>query len=269
MPEGPLFAANDDDYGPAGDGGDYAYGDDSDDDAGDENGGEGEDQGDGEDEEESAADAAAFSKSEFANGDSSSVVHCQPRKKKAAKKKAKKKICPVATIKKNLDTCDGGTNAWANAKKAAGKEPTVKLGKTSSKFEAETSGSEITIRPTSNCCDATESLLFELHNVEDQKRFDKIDSDAANGVYSREDYTRAEERVEYDGLKRSWETFDKCKKTWGCGAGAKSFAAGFKKAKSFDDYYKHYLVNSHKNVYRGYWDRDYKKPYDAKHKKGP
>lgn len=250
MPDGPLFPDGGDDY---------AYDDDS------EYAEEGDSSGP---DANSGPSSAAASKSEFEDSDTSSRIICRPGKK--AKKKAKKKICSVATITGNLSTCDGGSHAWENAQKAAGKAPTVEVKKTASGFDAETSGSTITIKPTSNCCDATESLLFELHNVESQTTFKKIDDDAAKGLYSREDYTRANEQVEYQGLKRSWETFAKCKKAWGCGAGAKSFADGFKKSKSFDDYYKHYLVNSHKNHYRKYWDSTYKGAYKppAK-KKGP
>lgn len=271
MPEGPLFAADD---------GDYAYGDDSDqqdsgagsgggddddesDDGDDSDGGDDSGEDDGGDDDPSAE--ASESKDDFDDSDPSSVTHCQPGGGGGGKKAAP--ICSVATIKGNLDACDGGTNAWANAKTAAGKDPTVQVKNTVSGFDAETSGSTITIKPTTNCCDATESLLFELHNVESQATFDKIDADAAKGVYSREDYARAEEHVEYDGLKRSWETFDKCKAKWGCGAGAKSFADSFKSAKDFDDYYKNFLSNAHKDNYRNFWDKVYKAPYEAKHKK--
>lgn len=172
MPEGPLFAPSD---------GDGGYGA--------SNGGT---DGNADSGQESAAAAATDSKNEIDVADSSAVEHCQPT---PAKKSST--TCSVDTIKKNLDARDGGTNAWANAKNAAGKDPTVQVKKTQSGFEAETVESTITITiaPASNCCDATESLLFELHG-----------------------YARAEEHVEYDGLKRSWETFDKCK--WGCGAGA-------------------------------------------------
>ena len=219
-----------------------------------------------------AVESATETKGDFDNSNTSPVTDCKsapgPLHTQPGKKadKAEKKICEVATIKKNLDACDGGTGAWAAAKKAAGKDPTVTVKKTQSKMAAETSGSDITIAPTENCCDATESLLFELHNVESQKKFNKIDADAATGAYDREGYTKAEEQIEYEGLKRSWETFDTCKKTWGCGAGAKSFADGFKSAKNFDDYYDHYLSKDHKDVYRGYWDKSYKAAYEAKKK---
>jgi len=259
VPDGSLFDFNFDSDSENG-GDDYAYDDDSD--VADDNGSDVEDDNGSDDGDDGAQDAIETTKNEFEDSEPSPVVHCQPAKKDA---KAKK-VCPAETIKKNLDSCDGGTGAWDSAKKVAGKDPTVKVGKTQSKMDAETSGSEITIAPTSNCCDATESLLFELHNVESKPRFDKIEADAAKGSYSREDYTKAEEEVEYDGLKRSWESFDKCKKSWGCGAGAKSFADGFKKAKNFDDYYNHYLSKGHKDVYRGYWDSSYKAPYEAKTK---
>jgi len=175
--------------------------------------------------------------------------------------------CPVEKIKKNLEACDGGTGAWAAAKKATGKEPQVQVAPTSSGFAAETevSTGTITIKPTTDCCDATESLLFELHNLESSAKFNKIDADALKGNLSREEYTRATERVEYDGLKRSLTAFDKCKETWGAGPGAKSFAEAFKPAKDFDDYYNHYESKAHKDTYRTWWDNSAKAAYDKKH----
>jgi len=210
--------------------------------------------------EKSAANAGADNKGSFANSEQYAVAQCEP-----APAKPPPPLCSVDKIKKNLATCDGGTNAWALAKKAAGKDPTVQIKKTESGFSAETHETTITIAPTTDCCDATESLLFELHNIESKPLSDKIDSDAAVGNYSREDYARACEHLEYDGLKRSWETFDKCSAKWGCGPGAKSFASGFRNAKDFDTYYDHFLGNDHKDVYRNFWDTKYKDVYDARH----
>jgi hypothetical protein len=169
--------------------------------------------------------------------------------------------CTAEHVKQNLAACDGGTHAWDNAKTAVGTEPTVQVKQTVAGFGAETSGSTITIKPTTDCCDATESLLFELHNVESQSRFKQIAADAAEGKLSREEYTRANERVEYEGLQRNREVFAKCKSKWGCGAGSKSFADPF--AKNFDDHYNHTLSEAHKNHYRTFWDNNYKKIYDA------
>lgn len=208
--------------------------------------------------------AVAAAKGAFPDSPPTSVVVCKPGK---GKKAAPPAPCPADKIKKNLDACDGGTGAWDAAKKSLGKDPTVEVKKTKSGFDAETDGGTIRIAPTPNCCDATESLLFELHNVESSSKFTKIEADAAAGKLSREDYTRSNEHVEYDGLKRSWTVFDKCSKTWGCGPAAKSFADGFRKAKDFDDYYDHYLGKSHKDHYRKFWDKNYKAAYDKKHKK--
>jgi hypothetical protein len=52
-----------------------------------------------------------------------------------------------------------------------------------------------------------------------------------------------------------------------CDRTAKSFADGFRKAKGFDDYYKNYLSKAHKDHYRTFWDKNYKAPYEKKHKK--
>jgi hypothetical protein len=222
--------------------------------------------GDDADSDSDGPDAFDDVKSAFPDLETEHASRCQPSP--PPKKKAPpKKVCTVDTVKNNLKACDGGTNAWDAAKNGAGAEPTVQVKKTKSGFAAETSGTTITIAPTTNCCDATESLLFELHNVETTPDSAKIDDDAAKGNLSREDYTKGQEHIEYDGLKRSADVFKTCSKKWGCAAGAKSFASGFAKAKNFDDYYKNYLAKSHKDHYRKFWDKTYKAEYDKKHKK--
>ncbi len=194
---------------------------------------------------------------------------CEPAKQKPKTKKDSDPDCTEDTIKKNLSTCDGGTNAWDKAKQAVGKDPNVKVAHTKLGTPAETEkdGFTITINPTSNCCDATESLLFELHNVEYGPKFHTLFVDAAAGNVSRDDFAKSMERLEYEGLKRSWETFDKCKAKWGCGEDAESFADSFKGAKDFDDYFKHYVDPDHTEKYRTQWDELYKDAYQKKHGK--
>ena len=174
--------------------------------------------------------------------------------------------CAAEQIKKNLASCDGDTGQWNEAKKAIGKEPTLKVAAPSSGFDAETniSTGTITIKPT-NCCDATASLFFELSNVRNTNEFNKVDGEAAKGELGREEYTKASEKIEYEGVILLRDTFKKCKKAWSCGDGATS---GYESvSNNFDDYYNTQLVNSHKNHYRRAWDNAYKSAYEAKHKK--
>ena len=175
--------------------------------------------------------------------------------------------CSADKIKQNLAACDGGTGAWAGAKGAIGKDPQVQIGPTSSGFGAETDTSTgtIIIKPTTDCCAATEFLLFELHNVEDTAKHTKIDADALSGKLSREEYAQAHERLEYDGVHRNLTAFDKCKSKWGCGPGAKSYFDPFRSAKDFNDFYKNYELPAHKDVYRNWWDSNCKAAYTRNH----
>lgn len=183
---------------------------------------------------------------------------------KHAKKKASPP-CSAATIKQHFDTCDGGTNLWADAKQSLGKDPTVKVGPVPGGFEANTDvvSGVITIAPTPDCCSATASLFFELTNAKSSKRHLAVDTAAANGDVAREDYAKQEARIEYDGVILLRDTFAKCRAKWGCSATATS---GYESVSNdFDTYYNTQSTQGYKDYYRKAWDGSYKAAYDAKH----
>ncbi len=211
---------------------------------------------------DSAASTVADAQSAFPEDPPSPSLKCQPPKKKEPKPAP---TCTAEQLNKNLDACSGGSDPRADAKKAIGKDPTVKVEATKSGFDAETDTSTgtIKIKPTSDCCDATASLLFELVNASNTPKFNKVDGDAAKGDLGREEYTKASEKIEYDASVRLRDTFKKCKKSWGCADGATS---GFENVPDdFDKYYDNWLATSHKDYYRGAWDRNYKAAYQKKH----
>jgi len=170
----------------------------------------------------------------------------------------------------NVTECCG-SEIFAAAKKAnGGKEPKIVFGKPSSGFDAETDTATgtITVDSASSQCTATESVYFELANLSNKPAFDKVDGNAAAGNLSREDYALAVEQVEYDSLKNTLAVIDACKKKWGCESHPFDLDA-LRPAKSFSDYYKNYLGESHKEYYRKSWDSDYKAAYNAKHPSPP
>jgi hypothetical protein len=176
--------------------------------------------------------------------------------------------CSAETIKTKFDACDGGTNLWNDAKTTLGKDPTVQVGPVPGGFEANTDVSTglITIAPTTDCCNATASLFFELTNAKSSKRHLAIDADAAAGNLSRDDYAKKAAEVEYDGVKLLRDNFAKCKARWGCSAAATS---GYENVSdNFDTYYTS-QTEKYKDYYRTGWDSSYKAAYDAKHPATP
>jgi len=170
-------------------------------------------------------------------------------------------------MKNNIAACDGGTDIMNAATTALGHEPNIQVGATSSGFggEANSTTGEITIAPNPDCCAATQTLIHELTNVSTRQRSQEIRAQAAAGDLSREEFTRAFEEKEYRGLRNALRAFDACKNTWGCGAGATARHEWIRGATDFDDYYNNYLGESHKNYWRGVWDRNYRAAYEAKH----
>ena len=170
----------------------------------------------------------------------------------------------------NVTQCCG-SEIFDEAKKAnGGKDPKIVFGTPSSGFDAETDTSTgtITVNKKSDKCTATESVFFELANLSSKPNFDKIDADANAGNLSREEYAKANEEEEYNNVKKTHAAIDKCKEKWGCKSHTFDLD-GFRPAKDFDDYYKNYVADSHKNHYRTAWDSNYKKAYNAKHPSPP
>jgi hypothetical protein len=176
--------------------------------------------------------------------------------------------CPAATIKGNLAACDGGTHVWDDAKKTIGKDPTVKLGPVAGGFEANTdiTSGLITIAPTPDCCAATQSLFFELTNVKSSPRHKAVDDSAAAGNVGREEYTKKEAKIEWDGVKLLRDNFAKCKGKWGCSDSATTGYEGV--SDDFDKYYASQTTTRYKDYYRHAWDDVYKTAYVAKNPTG-
>ena len=172
--------------------------------------------------------------------------------------------CSAEKIKDNLAACDGGTHVWNDAKTALGRDPTVQVGPVPGEFAANTNVTTgvITIAPTSDCCQATASLFFELTNAKSKARFITISAEAAAGDVAREDYAKRTARVEYDGLLLLKSTFNTCRSSWGCSATATS---GYENISSdFDTYYSS-QTERYKDYYRDFWDSNYRAAYQAKH----
>ncbi len=206
------------------------------------------------------ADAADEARDSFPDTEPDAVTPCEGEPPGAGTSTS---TCSADDIKKKLGECDGGTDAWNKAKKAAGKDPVLTVGPTTLGFKAESdSTGAITITPQ-DCCNAMQSMIMELTNVSHGPEFNKNDSDAANGDVAREDYTKTKEKLEYDGVMTTLTAFDACKSKWGCGPEAKAKFDGFRN-KTFDQYYDS-VKESHKQAYRDYWDRKYKAAYDKKH----
>ncbi|HEX7895891.1 MAG TPA: DUF4157 domain-containing protein [Terriglobales bacterium] len=166
----------------------------------------------------------------------------------------------VDELKANLTTCDGTTGAHT-----ALQSVTVQVGSSVIGTGGSTAGSTITLDPGQSKCAATQILIQELTNYSHQADFTRIQTDAQAGNLGKEEYTRREEEVEYDGVKKVIATFDACKDRWGCTTCVFEGARG---ANTFNAYYPR-ESEDHKNYYRNLWESNYKAAYDAKHPPAP
>lgn len=169
----------------------------------------------------------------------------------------------VAELKKMLTDCDGGLGIWAKAKKAnKDKDPLITPGAGGATDPAT---GNITLDQTRDKCFAVQQLIQELSNLSRMADFNKIFDSAAAGDCSREDFIKRIEKIEYEtGVKNVLTAFDACKDKWPCTTTPKEWA---REAKDFDDYFKKFLSNVHKEHYGTFWDSNYKAAYDRKHAK--
>lgn len=175
----------------------------------------------------------------------------------------------VDDLKKNLAACDGGTGVWAAAKAAnGGVDPTVQTGSSAigTGGSVDTSKGVITLDTSQDKCFATQVLVQELSNLSHKADFFTAANSAAAGDLSREEFIKANEKPEYDGVQNVIKAFDNCKGKWGCTTCEKEWA---RKYTTFDDYYAKALSNTHKEHYGKWWDDHYKAAYDAKHPASP
>lgn len=173
-----------------------------------------------------------------------------------------------AQLMKDLAGCDGGTGIYAKAKAAnSGKDPIIRSGHSvigSGGSTNEDTG-VITLDPNQSRAQAAQIAIFELTNLSNKARFAKVDANVAAGKIGREQYTRANEAIEYQGIANASQAFHACGNRWGAPKGVAGFYDFFAQAKNFDDYYKNYLNLDHKEFYRRFWDKNYKALYNAAH----
>lgn len=173
--------------------------------------------------------------------------------------------CPPETLKANILNCGGSKGIWNQAKAATGRTPQMTVGPASGGFAGDSnSHGKVTIAPNHNCCVATQYVVFELTNVASTPRFDDLDKKAAAGDLGREDYALGNERIEYDGVRSNANTFNSCKKAWGCDEKATAAYGSVNQLQNFNDYMQ-YVDPSHTDSYRDYWDAHYQGAYDGKH----
>jgi hypothetical protein len=188
-----------------------------------------------------------------------------PAPPKAAHQSAK---WTVAQLMKDLASCDGGTGVLAKAKAAnGGKAPVFKVGASviGTGGSTDTDAGVITMDPNQDRATAAETAIVELTNLSNKARFAQVDADVAAGKLGREQYTRANEAIEYDAVRNAIKADNACKKQWGAPPGWAGSYDALAKVKSFDEYYRKYLSASHKNYYRQAWDKNYKAIYNAAH----
>lgn len=167
--------------------------------------------------------------------------------------------------------CDGGTGIYAKAKAAnGGKDPIFKVGHSviGSGGSTDTTAGVITLDPNQDRATAAQIATFELTNLSNKAGFAKVNADVAAGKLGREQFARANEALEYQGIANATKAFASCGTTWGAAHGTKGFYDAFAKSKNFDDYYKNYLAvldPKHIDYYRGIWDKSYKSIYNAAH----
>jgi len=164
--------------------------------------------------------------------------------------------------------CDGGTGIYAKAKAAnGGKGPIFKAGNSiiGTGGSTDTNAGVITIDSDQKRADAAETAIVELTNLSNKARFAKVSAEANAGKLGREQYTRANEAIEYDAVKNAVQADRSCKESWGAPPGWTGTYDGFDKLKNFDEYYEKYLAAMHKDYYRSFWDKNLKSIYDAAH----
>jgi hypothetical protein len=116
-----------------------------------------------------------------------------------------------------------------------------------------------------DCCLMTESLFFELFNVENRPKFNELFANAQRGNVSREEFARKAEQLEFPGIKRTLDAFDRCKATWGCDDDTLSRVDGYRDVRTFDEYFHHSQTKEHTDVYRTEWDAKFKRDFERRH----
>jgi len=174
-----------------------------------------------------------------------------------------------ADIKSALDSCDGGAGTWAAAKAAnGGTDPTLVKGNSviGTGGSVNTGTGVITLDDKYDKCNTIETLIQETSNMSHKADFDKVDADAAAGKLSRDEYIRAKEKIEYQGVQKALQAEKACTAKWGCSKNSFSYASVTdSQATNFDDYFNHWLGSDHKDYWGNAWDSRYRDAYSAAH----
>lgn len=134
----------------------------------------------------------------------------------------------------------------------------VSIEQTFSQFKAENQGNLIRVRPDLSPAKKLGSVLFELTNVIQAKKFSKIWDKMVRGEYKNAaDFVIEAELIEYQGIARCLEISKKIHHQKGQELGT-YLKIGFENRpieKGFVHYYTHWLSSKHKNYYRRLWEK--------------
>ncbi|MEP7123522.1 MAG: DUF4150 domain-containing protein [Byssovorax sp.] len=166
----------------------------------------------------------------------------------------------AGSLKTKLLKCKEARAVYNRAKKAnGGKHPIIAMEPSVIKSGGDTdlSAGKIRIDKVDGAgkaydpCAQVETLCFELGNLSRKASF--TEANKLVKTASRTRYIRGQERIEYNNAKATIKATEACKDRWGCPK-MKSGFEWVKGPKDFDDYFKNFLSNTHKEVYGKYWD---------------
>lgn len=210
-----------------------------------------------------AQDGAARAQDSFADTPPGPVEPCAAPKvtKKGGSPPAKKAPAWTANdLVAALKKCDGGTGAY---KKALMANIKVQKSAMESGGSADSTTNTVSIDPPPKFgrCEQIETLVHELTNLSNAKKFRTSTNACITGDLDREKWIRDNEEIEYDGVKTALKAFDSCSKQWECKTSSFEWV---RPHKDFDHYYKS-IGKDHKEYWGKYWDDHCKGPYNTKH----
>lgn len=133
----------------------------------------------------------------------------------------------------------------------------IHLESTKSGFSAEQDYNIIRINPHLSSSEQRGWAIFELTNVIHHKEHQKTDIAMRNGVYkSAEDYTRAKEFIEFEGVKRWTATSRAVNKQYQCSSPymVNDWESIPIESMDFEIYYSQHLANHHKDYYATFFN---------------
>jgi hypothetical protein len=125
---------------------------------------------------------------------------------------------------------------------------------TKSGFDAERFKSVISIKPGLSDAQKRACFLFELTNIIQHKKHEKVFKSCIKGIYKTADeYARAKEYIEFKGLRRRNFVSRAINKEKGFSYLENPWEDIPLENMEFDNYYNSYLSNNHKEYYRQNW----------------